>query len=357
MKNQPEKMKDPESPPEITVDWIKHVLRNEHSVGRITSVQIDEDFSPISLLGKAVRVKILYADESSEPRSVIVKFQVSTDKPKREGEVYRLLSEAGVNYIPQLYATFGNGHLVLEDLSPSHFVLKNSEEITPRQIHQVVAKLADINSRFWGDDRVPREDGSLFINVININMSESWEIFKSRYKTQLSEEGTKAFEWMWSNAETISSFYNSGPGALTHGDVNQGNLLFPNDGGDEPIFIDWQLSARMVPAFDLSCFLVQKLSTEQRREHEEKLLREYYELLPNIVRVGYTYGHFRLEYRACVARSMISAVTHVGPRFSHFPDQFERADTLAARVITAIQDLKPVEAIHELQERGFLDGK
>ncbi len=354
MKETSRAIRAPESVSEISVDWLKQILRDQPASDDIISIELDRSFGPISLLGKAVRVKIGYADERGEPKSVIVKFQVSVDKPKREGQIYHLLSEAGIKYTPKVYGTFGNGHLVLEDLSPTHSVVKNSEDLTMNQAHNVVAKLADINSRFWGDARVPREDLSLFINVINFNMRESWEIFKNRYKAELKEEESAAFEWMWQNAKTVGEFYNSGPGALVHGDVNQGNLLFPNNGSDEPVFIDWQLSARMVPAFDLSYFLVQKLSVEQRREHEGELLKEYYRLLPGHVQANYTFDHLQLDYRACVTRSMMSAVTYVGPKFSNFPDQFERSDTLATRIIAAIKDLKPIEAIRELQERGWL---
>lgn len=139
------------------------------------------------------------------------------------------------------------------------------------------------------------------------------------------------------------------------GDVNRGNLLFPNDGSDEPIFIDWQLSGQKVLPFDLSYFIVRQLTTEQRREHEDDLLKEYYELLPDHVRDDYPFDNFILGYRACVTRSMLSAVMSVGPKFSGRPDQFERADMAAASIIAAIKDLRPVEAIQELIARGLIN--
>ena len=322
------------------------------SGNKIISIKIDKNFGPISLLGKAVRVMIDYANEKSEPKSVIVKFQVSCSEPKKEGEIYHLLSEAKVSYVPRLYGEFGNGNLVLEDLSPTHKVIEKNQEFTINQIRNVVSILADVNSRFWGDSRIPKDDILHFINSININMSESWDIFKKRYQEQLGEN-TADFEWMWENREIVSKYYNSGPATLIHGDVNKGNLLFPNDGSDQPILIDWQLSGQKVLAFDLSYFLVQRLTTKQRRKYEDELLKKYYELLPEHIKKSYTFKHLALDYRACTTRSMLSAVTAVGPKCSSRPDQFERADAAAKSIIAAIQDLKPVEAMRDLEKQEW----
>jgi hypothetical protein len=345
-------MKTPESTVEITAEWLKQMLLDETLARGLVSIEIDKNFGPTSLLGKAVRVKIDYVDTESEPKSVIVKFQVSCSEKEREGEIYHLLSEAKVPFVPRVYGTFGNGNLVLEDLSLTHSVVEKNQEYTINQTRSVISILADVNSRFWGDSRVPKDNLSHFVNSININFGQSWDIFKKRYQQQLGEEIT-AFEWMWENCEIVSRYYNSGPATLIHGDVNRGNLLFPNDGNDGPILIDWQLSGQKVLPFDLSYFIVKELAVQQRREHEDGLLKEYYGLLPDHMRAGYDFDHLLLDYRACTMRSMLSAVMAAGPKFSSRPDQFVRADRLAARVIAAVQDLRPVEAIQELQDRGL----
>ena len=346
-----EEIRTPELASEITVEWLREILSEKPSSHGIVSIEIDKNFGPISLLGKAVRVKIDYADAENEPKSVIVKFQVSCSEKMREVEIYRLLEEAKVQLVPRLYGSFGVGNLVLEDLSSTHSVIKT--DFTISQVRNVVSMLADINSEFWGDSRIPKDDQSHFVNSININFRQSWDIFKKRYHEQMGEE-IVAFEWMWDNREIVSEYYNSGPATLIHGDVNRGNLLFPNDGSDKPILIDWQLSGQKVLPFDLSYFLLKNLAVEQRREHENDLLKEYYESLPDFIRADYTFDQLFLDYRACATRSMLSAVMAAGPKFSNQPNQFERADALAERIIAAVKDLKPVEAIRELEKRGFL---
>lgn len=343
-------MKAPKSPAEITAEWLNYIL-SEDSGSEIVSIEIDKNFGPWSLLGKAVRVKLNYSGAGSEPKSVIVKFQVSTSDPEREGEIYQLLSEAKTPFIPRIFSTFGNGNLVMEDMIPTHSVLK--KDLSIAQVKSVISILADVQTRFWRDSRVPKYDLSHFINSININMGQSWDIFKNRYQKQLGQE-TTVFEWMLKNPEIVARHYNSNPTTLNHGDVNTSNLLFPNDGSNRTILIDWQLAGQKIIPFDLSYFLVKSLSVEQRRENENTLLKEYYELLPDHIRVGYTFDRLVLDYRACVTRSMLSAVMRVGPRYDNHPNRLEAADALATRVIEAVKDLRPVEAIQELEKRGWL---
>ncbi|EKE22183.1 MAG: hypothetical protein ACD_7C00024G0002 [uncultured bacterium] len=344
-------MKIPQSPAEITAEWLDSVIFPGASSGKISSIELDKNFGPWSLLGKAVRIKINYANSGYEPKSVIVKFQVSVSEPKREGEIYSLLSEEKVSYVPRVYGEFGNGNLVMEDMTPTHWVLKDDLNIS--QIQNVVSTLADLQARFFDDARVPKYDLSHFVNAIRINM-QSWDIFKKRYQDQLGDE-VVTFEWILKNPEIVSRHYNSNPSSLSHGDVNKANLLFPNDGSNSPIFIDWQLSAQRVIPFDLCYFIVKQLTVEQRREHENTLLKEYYELLGDKIKANYSFDHLVLAYRACVTRSMLSAVMRVGPRFESQPNRFEKADKLATRVIEAVKDLKPIEAIQELKEQGFLE--
>jgi hypothetical protein len=345
-------MKAPKYPAEITVEWLRSVLVSEAASSEIVSIEIDKNFGPWSLLGKAVRVKLNYLVAGCEPKSVIVKFQVSTSDPEREGEIYQLLSEDKTSFIPRIFSIFGNGNLVLEDMTPTHSVLK--KDLTIVQIKSVISILADVQTRFWRDSRVPKYDLSHFINSININMGQSWDIFKNRYREQLGKE-TAAFEWMLKSPEIVARHYNSNPTTLNHGDVNTSNLLFPNDGSDRTILIDWQLAGQKIIPFDLSYFMVKSLSVEQRRENENTLLKEYYELLPDHIRSSYTFDRLILDYRACITRSMLSAVMRVGPRYDSHPNRLEAADALATRVIEAVKDLKPAEAIQELKKRVWLE--
>ena len=68
------KMEAPISTSEITAEWLETVISQDFSNSKINSIEIDKNFGPVSLLGKAVRVIINYTDEKTGPKSVIVKF-------------------------------------------------------------------------------------------------------------------------------------------------------------------------------------------------------------------------------------------------------------------------------------------
>jgi hypothetical protein len=340
-------LRSPESASEITLDWLRNALPWERAGCEPVSVEVEPDFGGPSLLGRLARVRLRYAAPRCGPSAVIVKFQARTSD--WEAQIYRLLSGAGVRSVPQLLAAFENGTLVMEDLSPAR-PGKQVQGCTLQQAHDVLAILAEIHGRFWDDPRVPSMPPERFASVIGVNVAQCWEPFERKYGELLGDAAAD-FRWVWRNAEAVAAHRLSEPATLFHGDVHAENLLFGGDGRRGPILIDWQLAGRGLAANDVSFFLVKSLTVEERRANEERLLRDYYEMLPARSRAEYAFGRLELDYRACVTRSMISAIMLVGPRFVDRPDRLDLADALATRVIAAVRDLDPVGAIREWMVR------
>ena len=339
-------MTTPESAWDITVDWLRSALPWEPPGCEPVSVEVEPEFGGPSLLGRIARVRLRYAVPGCGPPSLIVKFQAR--RSDWEAQIYRLLSEAEVPSVPRLFGAFEHGTLVMEDLSPA----RSGSQVkgcTLKQAGDVLAILADIHGCFWGDPRVPSIQPERFASAININMEQCWDSFEGRYREMLGDVAAD-FEWMWRNSETVSAHRLSEPTTLFHGDVHAENLLFSDDEKNGPVLIDWQLAGRGLASNDISFFLVKSLTVEQRRANEERLLQGYFELLPERVRTEYGFDRFILDYRACVTRSMMSAVMLVGPRFVDRPDRLDLADAFAARVVAAVRDPNPVDAFRELGE-------
>jgi hypothetical protein len=337
----------PESASEITLDWLRNALPWERAGCEPVSAEVEASFGGPSLLGRLARVRLTYAAPGCGPLNVVVKFQVRTSD--WEAQIYRLLSEAGVLSVPQLFAAFENGTLAMEDLSPARPGTQ-VKGCTLQQARDVLAILAEIHGRFWGDPRVPSIPPQRFASAIDVNMAQCWEPFERRYRELLGDLAAD-FQWMWRNAQAVAAHRLSEPATLFHGDVHAENLLFSRDGKRGTILIDWQLAGRGLAANDISFFLVKSLTVDERRANEEQLLQGYYEMLPERSRAEYTFGRLELDYRACVTRSMMSAVMLVGPRFIDRPDRHGLADALATRVIAAVRDLNPVGAVRELMIR------
>jgi hypothetical protein len=336
-------LRTPGSASEITIDWMRTVLARERSGCEPISLEVEPDYGGPSLLGRIARVRLTYAVPGCEPHSVVVKFQASSSD--WEAQIYRLLSEKQVRSVPRLFGALEFGTLVMEDLSPARSGSQLVGCSLP-QVEDALSMLADIHSRFWRDPRVPSIRPGRFASAILVNMAECWEPFKNRYRELLGDT-TADFEWLRCHPDAVAAHRLSEPTTLFHGDVHAENIIFRGDGRGKPVLLDWQLAGRGLAANDVSFFLVKGMTAEQRRTHEEKLLRDYFGLLPRRVLKGYSYNDFKLDYRACVTRCMISAVMLVGPRFADRPDQPALADEVAARVIAAVRDLSPVDAMRE----------
>ncbi len=338
-------MNTPASASDITVDWLNSVLAPAGTGGRLVSIEVAPDYGGPSLLGKIARVRLNYATPDCEPSSVVVKFQAQG--ADWEAQIYRLLAENQVRPVPRLYGAFARGTLVMEDVSPARPGSQVAGCALP-QVRDVLALLAEIHAGFWGDLRAPALEPGQFAAVIRFNMAQCWELFKRKYRTLLADAAAD-FEWLWQHADAVAAHRLAAPTTLFHGDVHPENLLFCPERQGKPVLIDWQLAGRGLAANDVSFFLVKSMTVAQRRANEARLLRDYFDLLPRHARNEYAFDDFKLDYRACVTRSMLSAVMLVGPRFADRPDQPALADAIAARVIAAVQDLRPVDA---LRQRG-----
>jgi thiamine kinase-like enzyme len=336
-------LRTPESASEITLEWLQDALPWEPVACKPVSVEIEPDAGGPSLLGRIARVRLGYAAPGCGPPSLIVKFQARSSD--WEAQIYRLLSEADELLVPYLFGVFEHGTLVMEDLEHVQAGSQVSGCTVP-QARDVLAILAEIHEHFWGDPQVPSMAPSKFAAAINVNMAQCWAPFRRRYGAMLGDVAD-AFVWMWRHPETVATHRLSEPATLFHGDVHAENLLF-GGAGTPPVLIDWQLASRGLAANDVSFFMVKSLSVEDRRAHETQLLADYYASLPERVHNDYGFDRLTLDYRACVTRSMVSAVMLVGPRFADRPDRLALADTLARRVIAAVRDLDPVGALRAL---------
>jgi hypothetical protein len=333
----------PKSASAITLDWLRDALPWEPAACKPVSAEIEPDAGGPSLLGRVARVRLGYAAPGCGPPSLIVKFQA---RPSDwEAQIYRLLSEHDTLAVPRLLGASARGTLVLEDAAP----LRAGDQVDGCRLPQardVLAVLAEIHGHFWGDPRVPAMAPSKFAAAITVNMAQCWDPFRHRYRAMLGDVAD-TFVWMWRHPKTVAAHRLSEPATLFHGDVHAENLLF-GEAGTPPVLIDWQLASRGLAANDVSFFLVKSLSVEDRWAHEAQMLADYYASLPERVHNDYGFDRLTLDYRACVTRSMVSAVMLVGPRFADRPDRLALADLLARRVIAAVRDLDPVGALHTL---------
>jgi aminoglycoside phosphotransferase (APT) family kinase protein len=100
-----------------------------------------------------------------------------------------------------------------------------------------------------------------------------------------------------------------GPRTVQHADYRLDNLLFGTDEGGPPVaVVDWQTVTLGPAAADVSYFLGAGLVPEDRRAHEEELLREYHGRLGASGVEGYPWDQLHTDYRRYAYAGYIMAV-------------------------------------------------
>ena len=92
------------------------------------------------------------------------------------------------------------------------------------------------------------------------------------------------------------------PLGLVHGDYRLDNMLF---GDGRVTVVDWQTVSWGPPMLDASYFLGNSLSVDDRRAHEEELVRVYHEALGAD---GYTWDECWTEYRRMAFHNVLMAI-------------------------------------------------
>jgi hypothetical protein len=140
----------------------------------------------------------------------------------------------------------------------------------------------------------------------------------------------RAYEALWALAPL-------GPQAFIHGDPHVGNYFFEQDG--TPGAADWQAYLSGPALHDVSYFLCGALSVDDRRRHEEDLLRLY---LTELAAAGVvdrpSFDECWRLHRCFVLHGLcrVAALAQQGP---------EVTDLYAERYSTACSDLESVQAL------------
>lgn len=318
------------------------ILNKSGKLRKVVGIKISDDKFRQGILGNLKKIKLEYPEPQSEPSVVIYKNQCCSDK-LRELRIYDLLAVCCEKHIPLKICDFENGDIIIEYLEQykSGKIIKGCKIDVAKKI---LNGIGEIHSLFWNNTELPKENPIEFAEILKYNLEENWESYLDRYSDDL-DNAEEDFKWLLNNTETASMVLNSGK-TLTHGDLHLENIMFSEF--EEFQFIDWQLAARRSPAFDISFFLIQNVDSKKRVQYENELLEQYYNGLSSNIKKEYSFSRFLLEYRACLTRSMMSSVMMIGKRFAHKENQMGDADIIANRVIRAVKDLKPIEAIREL---------
>ena len=331
-------------PDAITPDWLTRAL---HASGHLPAGKVaGADYAIIGTgkMGDNARFNLTYegADQPA-PQSVIIKFPAE-DKTARalagaqgayynEVMFYRHLAERTAMRTPTIYANEISEDrqsfiTVMEDMAPA---APGSQLIgaTPEQTRIALREAAKLAVAFYGDDSLgeydhvtsqARTDGGALAQDFLV---QSWPTFQERFGHGINAD-CLAFAERYVGQHMHFATRFKGPKTLVHGDFRSENILF---NGTEACVVDWQTTMESSPLADAAYFLGGSVETEDRRQWEESLVREYSE---NLAELG-----VKLDFDACWAQYREQTmhglmITILGASFSS-PD--ERGDAMFLAMI------------------------
>jgi hypothetical protein len=270
---------------DLTPDWFAAALS-----APVVSVAL----APIGTgqMSQVLRAQLGYeADPGDAPDSVIVKVAAEDAVIRQTGlamgfypaeiRFYQeIAASVGINAPDCFYAEIdpaaGWFTLVMNDrpnVAPGNMLDEGTPEAAASALKETVA----LQAARWNDPAL-REAEWL--------QPTSWIMFAESFPASLAPFLNRFGERMTSDEKTLcervmpyaASWLRSwsGPMVIQHGDYRPDNLLF-GPRGERPTVFDWQ-TVRVGPAYiDPGNYIAGSLTTETRRIHEEKLLRDYHD--------------------------------------------------------------------------------
>jgi aminoglycoside/choline kinase family phosphotransferase len=142
-------------------------------------------------------------------------------------------------------------------------------------------------------------------------------------------------------ARVIKDQSSSGPRTFLHGDYRADNLLFgPGLGDDGIAAVDWQISGRGGPLYDVAYLICNSVPTAYRQQAEKTLLRRYHDTLLQMGVEGFSFDDCWQAYRFAVLCGLFVAVFTSGGMGLGNQRGEEMVRAVVRRVDAAVSELQ-----------------
>jgi thiamine kinase-like enzyme len=341
---------------EVNPSWLTAVLgQGEVSSARAERVGTGQ-------MSQTFRVALEYQDpERAGPSTVVVKL-AAQDETSRSTGIALGIYEAEICFYRELAPRIGGPlpvchlarfepaagwfTLVLQDAAPA----VQGDQITGCDVAQArlgVRELARLHGPVFGDPELERSAWLNRPSLVNQALvTQLLDGFFDRYGDRISSEHQSLCRRLVASLDGWMAD-RPAPLGLVHGDFRLDNLLFGDPQGESPLtVVDWQTVGWGPVMTDVSYFLGGGLSVEDRRAHEQELVREYHSALSEQGVHGFSWEDSWRGYRRQAFGGVLMAIVA-----SMLVQRTERGDemfmTTLARHAQHALDLDAVELLPE----------
>jgi len=341
----------------LTPEWLTAVLRAAGTLpGDATVVGADARPLGTGQMCDSVRLALTYDAVVDAPASLVAKLPAA-DETSRNTAVAMRSYEKEVRFYRELDAGLAIPtptvfHAALDETDIARFVLllgdlapaTQGDQLvgcTPDVAASAVAELVGLHAPRWADPGLDaiewlRGDRQLAVSMMSMLMPTLWAGFTERYAADLGPEVLEAGEVLFAHIATYLT-PTGGPETVVHGDYRLDNLLLHDDGRVAGV-VDWQTCAVGPAMSDVSYFIGAGLTVDDRRAHEDALVRDYHTRLVGAGVTGYAWDECWTDYRRGTFAGLLMAVGA-----SMLVERTERGDemflTMAARHARHVLDL------------------
>jgi hypothetical protein len=313
---------------QITPDWLTERLRlNGHLArGHVSQLSLK---SSTTFFSHIYRLEVIYSGDAAPalPSKLLLKVPLAGNEAallmgKDEVTIYQALTTAMDD--PPVVRCFDSvssqssqqSHLLLEDMSESHFQPELPVPPSLRHCELCVETLAQFHAFWWNHPALGKERGQLLdaaaLEKILKQTSRAFSGFVEFLGDRLSTERRRACEEMlaflpafWER-RLLSVERNT----LIHGDAHLWNFLHPKDvNKGRAYLIDLATTNRIrPPTNDLAYMMALQWFPARRALMEEALLRHYHQALRAHGVPDYSWEECWLDYRYSVMTHLFTPV-------------------------------------------------
>jgi hypothetical protein len=277
-------------------------------------------------VASSIRVTLTYAPGAEGPATVVAKLP-SDDPTSRATSAalqhYLIETSFYRDLAPTLPVRAPGCHHVHHDPATDDFVLLLEDMAPAEQGDQIAGCSPDIaalavehlpllHAPRWGDPALQAmpwlhrttPESAAFTGQLLLSLME---LFEQRYADRVDDDVLALAHRVLAR---LGSATMADPSSWTvqHGDYRLDNLLFGAAGGGVPIaVVDWQTVVHGPGVSDLSYFLGAGLTTEDRRTHEQALVRQYHDAM-QAADVALEWDDCWLQYRRFSAAGLAMAI-------------------------------------------------
>ncbi len=349
----------------VDAEWLDGVLRRNGvlSGAKIAGVAAADLGLGVGIMGEVSRLSIDYDKaEAGGPPSLISKFPTADPTNlgvaralsfyPREVAFYTKLAQYSPIRTPRLFhaeldMADHSFVLLLEDMGGATILGDQVAGLTPAQAEAAITAIGRLHGAWWGKVDTGGMDALFdFANPqYGAAVQAGYQGFLvpalSNFADCYSDYTKKTAEGLAPVAARVIKDLASGARTFLHGDYRADNLLFgPGLGDDGIAAVDWQISGRGGPLYDVAYLICNSVPTAYRQQAEKVLLRRYHDTLLQMGVEGFTYDDCWEAYRFAVLCGLFVAVFTTGGMDLGNQRGLEMVRAVARRVDAAVTELQ-----------------